>query len=928
MEKSDLDEMVVQTLMEDPEISKEQSFGRTETMEARKEEQNSATPLQETKIDSLRKSRSRKKVIMKETVLYKGPNVRALFPVMEAVLDLGELVDRASNKNFARRITDVLPGLKEHKCSKGSSGGFIERLEEGTYPAHIIEHAALAIQEFLGFEAKYGKSHRIEGTLYRVITDCQDEQAAVDAVSLSVEIVNKLLTQPNTDPSTFSTRLLELQRIHSQRKTGPSTRAILEAARKRHIPLRRMDEEYNLFSLGWGSKQRRIWASVTSETSMTACDIAQDKALTKRILQDANIPVPRGEVVQTIEETLEAAHRIGWPVLMKPVDGHHGRGVMGNLCSDEEVKKGYEVARTHGSRLLVEEFLTGDDYRFLVVGYTVAAVSKRIPAHVQGDGFSTIRALVDRINLDPNRGTGHESFLTRLKIDEEELQFLKSQGISPDYVPGDGKLIFLRAGANLSTGGTANDVINIVHPSIIASMERAARIIGLDIAGIDVMAEDITRPLQETGGAVVEVNAGPGLRMHIKPSEGHTSPVADIIIDHLFPQGDGRIPLVAITGTNGKTTTSRMVEHMARTAGHRTGMAVTGGVYIDGHMVAEGDTTGPWSARLVLDDPAVNFAVLETARGGIRRRGLGFDRCMVGAVLNIREDHFGVDGVEDLEDLFWIKSLVMEATDEEGYCVINAMDAFAKRLMEKARGKVVLFSGDKCPLAVEHAASGGRVFTVEDKKIVYYEKEIRHILSGVEEVPCLIGGVRSMTENLLAAAASAYCAGIGIEDIIAGFKTFQCTAEANPGRFNVYNIMGKTVLIDYAHNPDSIRALGEYARALGGKTRIAFTAPGDRRDELIEACGHALAECFDDIYLTENPQIVRGRRSGEIISLLYKGVEASGKTSSIHPCHNAAAIHLLETGEPGEVIVLADLDFTPGELENMFNTCSMYDQSS
>ncbi len=862
------------------------------------------------------------------TSFLRGPNVYALFPVMEAMVDLGPWENTPSSATFSRRLVELLPELKEHHCSEGRPGGFLRRLEMGTYPAHIIEHTCLALQTRAGAEVYFGKSRQKKGSLYTIVVEYVSEELAKMALSTAIQIVNGLL-KDKLDLKEIKIAEEGMKKIYQREKLGPSTQAIIDAAKKKNIPYARLDPELSLFTLGWGVYQKRIWASITSATSLLSSDIGRDKEMAKRILSANGIPVPYGETACSENEALAIASRImrgGKPVLLKPVSAHHGKGVMGNLVTEEEVKEAYRIASKYGPRVMVEEYVQGDDYRFLVVDGNVVAVAKRIPAHVVGDGCSTIKALVDKVNMDPLRGEGHESMLTRLRLGEEELRFLRQQGIDPEHVPDRGEIIFLRSGGNLSTGGTAENVTDMVHPSIKETVERAAKIIGLDVAGVDVIAEDITLPKDETKWAVIEINSSPGLRMHLSPTKGEPIPVGEHIVDYLFPGGNGRIPLVAITGTNGKTTTARMVNWIAMKEGFTTGLAVTGGIWIGGKKVAGGDTTGPWSARLVLNDPNVEFAVVETARGGILKRGLGFDRCLVSVVTNIGEDHIGVDGIESIDDIFWIKSVLVEATEKEGWCVINAGDRYACHLAERAKGKPIFFSTEVNDIISESIEKKTPVFLYEKKRrdtcFVAYINGKRVVLGDESELSFSVGDCRPLIEDVLAALAASYATGIPLPKLFQNLSSFKLNEENNPGRMNLYHINGFTVLLDYAHNPEAIRAVGSYCSHLKGKRKIiVFAVPGDRTDELIKRCGMAAAEWFDIIVCTENRAILRGREPGEIAHLIGKGVEEAIKTKTtkyeIISDMDEALSFAMTVAEKGDVLAFVDLDLTKKDVKRI-----------
>ncbi|MBS3816431.1 MAG: cyanophycin synthetase [Candidatus Thermoplasmatota archaeon] len=850
-----------------------------------------------------------------------GPNVHALFPVMEAYVDLGDLVETPSDKDFAEKVVELLPELKEHSCSKGYKGGFVERLEEGTYPAHIIEHIAISIQNTVGADLSFGKSRREEGSVYKIVMGYEYASVASSALELSIELVNRLLAGEMDLKNFFEDGLEEIREVFLKEKIGPSTSAILKAAEKKDIPYKRIDEEYSLFSLGWGKNRKLIWGPETSETSLIGSEIGQEKDTCKDLLSDLGLPVPRGEVATSMKEALDIAEHIGYPVVIKPVSGNHGNGVLVNLKNPDELTEAFSVAKEHASYILVEKYLKGEDYRALIVNHEVVAVAKRIPAHVVGDGSSTIKELVELANKDPKRGEDHESVLTKLSIDEEVKINLEQQGLTLDHVPKNGENVWLRRTANISTGGTAIDHTEDIDEGLKRILERTSRIIGLDLMGVDIIAEDISRPVEEINWGIIEVNSSPGLRMHISPSAGEPQPVGEKIIDHLYPSGEGRIPLVAITGTNGKTTTSRMVECLGRNQGHHTGLAVTGGIWSNDLKVADGDTTGPWSANVVLQDPQVDYAVLETARGGMVKRGLGFDKADVGVVLNIREDHIGLDGVEDRDDIFWIKSLLMEVTDEEGSCVINGNDDYAERLIEKARGTPILFGVEKNQLIEEHIDQGGEAFVLEGNELVaYLMDEKRKEIANVKDLPYLRGGVKMLVENTLAAMSAAYASGLKVDRFKTALMDFQTNEETTPGRLNVFDVEGRNVVIDYAHNSDGLKNLSDFAENLAGENRktLVYTGLGDRSDESLVENGKTAAEGFDKLIFTEKDDLRRGRESGEILSLLQKGSHSIGKDPiNIEDMWEAVSSAMRES-YPGDVIVYANLDLTSENLESYF----------
>lgn len=659
-----------------------------------------------------------------------------------------------------------------------------------------------------------------------------------------------------------------------------------------------------------------IWGPETSKTNLIGSELGQEKDISKELLHDCGLPVPRGEVAYGLEEALDIADHIGYPVVMKPVDGHHGEGVMVNLRTPEELKKAYEITSEYSKYMLIEKYIQGDDYRVLLINNEIAAVARRIPAMVVGDGSSTIKELVESTNRDPNRGEGHNYPLTQLKLEQEEKMCLSHQGLTEEYIPPEDKKIYLRSVANISTGGTAEDCTDLIHSSLKRRLERASKIIDMDVMGIDIIAEDISNPIEEMSWSIIEVNSSPGLRMHLSPTEGESRPVGEKIIDNLFPTGNGRIPTIAITGTNGKTTTARLTDRIARYRGLHTGLAVTGGIWCGGDLIEKGDTTGPWSANVVLQDPEVQMAILETARGGILRRGLGFDRCDVSVVTNIREDHLGVDDIEDIEDLFWIKSILLETTAEDGFCVINAEDGFAPRLIEKANGTPILFANEKNNLLAEHVSSGGTAFFRQEDEIIACIDGDRIPLARLDEFPYLSNGARMLVENALAALATSYAAGIPLKTIVEALKTFEMNEEMNPGRLNTYDIEGVKVIFDYAHNVNGLEALAEYVSCLSAEnTILLYTGLGDRLDESIRKNGETAAERFDKIVFSEKEDQLRGRDNGMIQALLNEGAFRKGKTGIIILDPDDALHFVLDQAKPSDIVVSANLDFTSEDLD-------------
>lgn len=839
------------------------------------------------------------------TRIIEGPNVHSYHPIVRVKLDIGKYEDIPSSEiaGFTERLTGLLPGLADHQCSRGYPGGFLERLIEGTYLAHIFEHVALELQCMAGYEVSFGKA-RGSGSpgVYDVVISYRNKGAAVQAVCEADQVLKAVL---EGRPMNIKKAIAAIQQAGDHNELGPSTAAIYRAAQEKGIPVMRVADE-NLLVLGYGYKQKRIWATTTSITGALATDLACDKGLTNKILTDGCIPVPYGIVVDSVEQAVEALKEIGKPVAVKPLTGNQGKGVTLEISSIEQVERAFQVAREYDEKVIVEQFVTGRQYRFCVINGKVEAVAERIPAYVVGDGRRTVQELVDIVNSDPNRGIGHEKPLTRIAIDAVAITVLVKQNYSPQSIPEAGKIVYIRENANLSTGGTAVDVTDVVHPVNKRLMERATRLIGLDVAGVDVVAEDITQPIREGTGAVIEINAAPGIRMHHYPSAGKPRNVAGAIIDSLFPdESKGRIPLVAITGTNGKTTVTRMISHIWQTAGRKVGMTTTEGIYIDGCCVCEGDTTGPASARTVLTDPVVEVAVLETARGGIVRAGLAFDKCDVGIITNITEDHLGQDGIEDLDGLARVKSLIIETVRPNGFSLLNADDRYVTALAPRARGEIIYFSIEPDNIIIRrHLGVGGRAFFVRDNIIYTAKGNDAQAIASVEDIPITFGGIAQHNlQNAIIATAACYCMKVPVAFIHRGLSTF---AE-NPGRLTVLPVRDFRVCIDYGHNPAGYQALVNTVKRMGASRLVGvIAAPGDRRDDVVINVGRIAGRGFDHIYVKEDDDL-RGRKPGEVSKLLYKGVLEAGLASeriqTVLP-EKEAVYTALNNAHAGDLIVV------------------------
>ena len=885
-----------------------------------------------------------------ERGVYRGAHLYSLTPMVRIKLDLGSLEAWPSNRlpGFTERLLAVLPGLHRHGCSYHEPGGFVRRLEEGTWLGHVAEHIALELQSLSGPRVTRGKTRSVKGEegVYNVMYAYREEDLGLLAGRLALQLVDSLLPpelqgvkgldriyRDEDEPAlqaAFDLRaaLKALRYVHRRKALGPTTLSLAQEAERRGIPVLRLDDQ-SLVQLGTGRHQKRIRASITSLTSQIATDAAGDKDLTKTLLSAAGLPVPRGDVARKAEDAVRAAERIGYPVVVKPLDGNHGRGVSIDLTTPEEVTRAFEEAVRHSRRVIVESHFKGKDHRILVVNGEVVAVAERVPAHVIGDGERSIEALVEEVNRDPRRGEGHENVMTRIKINDHARGILAKAGLNPQSVPALGETVHLSDTANLSTGGTAVDRTDDIHPDNAQIARRAARAIGLDVAGIDFIAPDIARSVRETGGGIIEVNAAPGFRMHLQPSEGRPRNVARHVIDMLFPRGaPTQIPILAITGTNGKSTTARMVGHILRAHGLNVGLTSTTGIYVNDDRVVEADASGPWSARVVLRDPSVDVAVLETARGGILREGLGFSECDIGLVTNVQPDHLGLKGIETVEDLGWVKSVVVEAVRRNGTSILNADDSVAAGMRRRAGGRIAYFSmrgGAEMPgFLRKHIEDGGLAVvrepgTIAGGEIVIHDEGDAIHLMRAAEIPATLDGLAEFNvQNALGAVAMAYAQGVPVNVIRMALSTYSTSFAQNPGRLNVFDGHGFRVILDYAHNPAGLKALGDLILKMRPRHRRVIgmiNIPGDRRDEDIRDMGALAARYFDDIIFREDPAR-RGRKPGEIVTLLAEGALAAGfpeeRISRIFDEDEAADL-CLRRAQQGDLVVL-----TPTDVEAMW----------
>jgi cyanophycin synthetase len=811
-----------------------------------------------------------------------GPNVYSYRPVLLMRLDLRELVERESREfeGFNERLRALLPGIETHHCSLGRPGGFVTRLDEGTYFGHIVEHVALELTELAGVGKTHGKTRHDSGSVYNVAIEYRAEKASRYLLEQAVHLVDALLHER---PFALDQVLETAKQLISDAETGPTTRAITEAAERRGIPCRR-DGAGNRIQLGYGKYLHYVQAAMTDETSAIAVELAQYKDETNDRLRRNGIPVPKGRVVRSLRQATKAAEEIAGPVVVKPLTGRQGYGVSLEVSTPEELKVAFKEAKKFSSAALVEEMFPGRNYRVVIVGGRMVAASERLLPHVIGDGVSSIRELIAQENRNPLRGNGHEKPLTKIKVDVEVITHLQHNGLSMDTVPAKDESVVLSNRSNLSIGATAEDVTDQVHPSIARMCERAARLIGLDLCGVDLVIPDIREPI--TSGGVIEVNASPGLRMHHYPSAGTPRDVGQAVVDALFPPGaPSRVPVVSITGTNGKTTVTRMIGHVLSKTGMCVGMTTTDGIFIGDERVVDGDTTGPQSAQVVLSDPAVEVAVLETARGGIVRRGLGYDWSDIGVMTNIGDDHVGQDGIKSVDDIVEIKSLVAERVREGGTLVLNADDERLVKLCDSKRVKkipkrVVYFSIDENNAVVRsHLQAGGTAYFRRGQALIEASGETQRTITDVSMLPVVINGAADFqVGNLLATIAACRALGVEQDALLKSLVSFSSWTN-NPGRANLYRLNGGHVMVDYGHNTEAFNAICRMASNWHDRRVTGIIGvPGDRADSLIDRAARAAARGFNKVIVKEDRDL-RGRKRGDVANILCKAINETSPST-------------------------------------------------
>ncbi len=838
----------------------------------------------------------------------RGPNIWSISrkKLIQMRLNLEELEQFPTNKidGFRERIEKLIPSLITHRCSEGYEGGFFHRIETGTWMGHVIEHIALEIQSLAGMETGFGRTRETKTPgVYNVVFNYIEENAGIYAAEESVKIAQALIDNIEYD---IDACIQQLREIRERVRLGPSTGSIVEEAQSRRIPWIRLGKN-SLVQLGYGINQQRFQATITGKTSSIAVDIACNKEITKKMLQDAAIPVPAGDLVTDADGLERVIRKIGFPLVLKPLDGNHGRGQTINVQDWETAKEGLVYAQTISHKVIVERYVTGFDYRVLVINHKMVAAARRVPAHIVGDGSATIQELIDLENQNPRRGYGHENALTEINVDKDTLELLDKLEYSLETVPQKGETIYLKSTANLSTGGTSIDVTDMVHPENITMCERISKIIGLDVCGIDIMAENLTQPLKESGGVILEVNAAPGFRMHLAPSEGLPRNVAGPVVDMLYPPGKPiTIPIIAVTGTNGKTTTTRLISHIVKNNGYRVGFTTSDGIYIQNTMLTKGDTTGPISAEFILKDPTVEFAVLETARGGILRSGLGFGQCDIGVLTNINEDHLGINDIHTLKDLTKVKRVVLDSVKKNGWCVLNADDEYSMRLINDLDARVAIFSLDEQnPFIKKFAKEGRTTCILEEGHITIKKGDWKIRIAKVINIPITMEGkAKFMIQNVLAASLATYLHGFEIEDIANSLRTFIPSAQLTPGRLNIFKFKNFKVLIDFAHNPAGYEAIEDFLKNIESPKKIGIiSGVGDRRDSDIKKCGQIAGRMFDHIII-RNEKHLRGRTEEEINGLVIEGIHSSGKNPSfeIIPKEIEALKHAISLAEEGTYI--------------------------
>lgn len=838
----------------------------------------------------------------------RGPNLWSVYrkKLIQMRLDLEDLENLPTNKidGFRDRIKKMFPTMIEHHCSEGVEGGFFMRVDEGTWMGHVIEHIALEIQTLAGMETGFGRTRETKTPgIYNVVFSYVEEKVGLFAAESSVAIAKALVDGTEYD---LQADLQTMREIREQVRLGPSTGSIVDEAVARDIPWIRLGTN-SLVQLGYGVNQMRFQATMTCKTSSIAVDIAGNKEETKRMLHNASIPVAHGGICIEEEELKSIINRIGYPIVIKPLDANHGKGVSINVNNYEDALAGLLHAKNYSRKIIVEKFISGYDFRVLVIDNKVVAAAQRVPANIKGDGEHNIQQLIDIENQDPRRGYGHENVLTEITVDRDTMSLLERKNYGLETVPAKNEIVFLKSTANLSTGGTSIDVTDMMHPENIFLSERISRVIGLDVCGIDIMAPNLTQPLKESGGVILEVNAAPGFRMHLAPSEGLPRNVAAPVIDMLYPVGKpSRIPIIAVTGTNGKTTTTRLLAHMVKNQGYKVGFTTSDGIYVQNHCLEKGDTTGPLSAEYILKDPTVDFAVLETARGGILRAGLGFNKCDIGVITNLQGDHLGISDIETLEDLANVKAVVVRSVKKDGWAILNGEDENCVKIARDLSCNVAYFSMDENhPVIKKHCKKGGIAAIYENGFVTIKKGDWKIRVEKVSHIPLTMGGkAKFMIANVLAATLAGFLYGFKTEEMKLSLETFIPSAALTPGRLNIFNFKNFKVMIDFAHNKAGYLAIEEFISTIESPHKVGIIAGvGDRRDEDIRDLGVIAARIFDHIIIRQEKHL-RGRTEEEIINLLVEGINTVDKkvTWEVVSKEVEAIKHAINLGQEGSFI--------------------------
>ena len=842
----------------------------------------------------------------------RGPNYWSIRrgKLIQMKLDLEELEEKPTNKieGFRENLEKLLPSLYTHRCSELKPGGFFERVDEGTWMGHVMEHVALELQTLAGMDMGFGRTRGTGQTgEYYVVFDYMEEAVGLYAAKAAFRVCEALIAGDDYD---LTDDIQTMRELREETRLGPSTGCIVEEAAKRGIPFIRLNKS-SLVQLGYGINQQRIRATIAGTTSCIAVDIAGDKDETKRLLGAAEIPVPKGSIIRIVDELKGAIDNIGYPCVLKPLNGNHGKGATTNIINYEQALTALTAAQKYGRSVIVEKFITGYDFRLLCVNHKFVCAALRTPAAVTGDGVHNIQWLIEETNKDERRGYGHEKVLTQIKIDDFTQKMLDEKGYTLETVPQKGEQVLVKPTANLSTGGTSTDVTDEVHPSNIFMAERISKIIGLDICGIDIMAPNLKVPITENGGAVLEVNAAPGFRMHIEPSEGIARNVAEPVIDMLFPkENSGRIPIIAITGTNGKTTTSRLVAHIAKAAGYKVGYTTSDGVYIQNQMMMKGDCTGPASAQFVLKDPTVDFAVLESARGGILRSGLAFRNCDIAIVTNVAADHMGLGGIDSLKQMAKVKSVVPETVFKHGYAILNADDDLVYDMRTELKCNVALFSMDENnPRIIKHCKKGGLASVFENGYVTIMKGTWKIRVQKVSEIPITYGGkaLHNVMNTLPAILACYLYKNIKVVDIKLALETFIPSPTQTPGRLNLFEFKQFRFLADFAHNPAGLQLLCDFVGKMEGTPKVGIiSGTGDRRDEDIRELGEISAKYFDEIIIRQDKHL-RGRTAENIVELLIEGIKSQKDRDipiTVILNEKEAIMHAYNTAKPGSLITI------------------------